>query len=168
MADYLFDDSLKAEQYNTILLLDNQLDKLKKDYTVDLHLLGGTALLFHNIESIVTIDIDCANKLATDVKEVLEPFVSDAAHEVATLAKNYKERLVPYKPNDFKVLRVYLLSIEDLVITKLGAGRFKDMEDLTKTNLLDVCDLRKCMDIITAEFDSATASKLLGKLTSIM
>lgn len=168
MAEYIFDDSLEAEQYNTLLLLDNQCSMQFKDLHIDLYILGGTALLFHGIESVVTIDIDVANQLNASVKEVLEPFVSDAASEVATLASGYKERLVPYKPNDFQCLRIYLLSLEDLVISKLGAFRFKDKEDLTKTSILDSCDLRKCMDIITAEFPVEVASKLLRRLTELM
>lgn len=163
--DWDFNDNLVAEQFNTLLLLDKQFDSARVKPVF--HILGGTALLFHGVESVVTIDIDVANKLTDEIKQVVEPFVSDAASEVAVLPKLYETRLVPYKEDCFKNIKVYLLSIEDLIITKLGAGRFKDIEDLTKTGIFKNVDLGKITSIINAEFPSALASQLLIQLLKI-
>ena len=135
--DWNFGNDLKSEQENTLILLDKQFEN--KQVRPSFEILGGTALLLHDIEHIVTVDIDVANKLDEETRSIVEPLISDAASEVATLAKNYKQRLVPYKKELFKNIDVYLLSKEDLVITKLGAGRYKDVEDLTKkdTELTD-------------------------------
>lgn len=163
---YDYSGSNESEQFNTLLLLDNAF-KANTGVKPVFHILGGTALLFHGISSVVTIDIDTANSLTEDVKKVVEPFISDNASEVATLAKNYNTRLIRYKEDIFKNIEVYILSIEDLVITKLGAGRHKDIEDLTKTDLLKRCDYSTLFSIINSEFETAKASQLLIKLSSL-
>lgn len=164
---YDYTDSNTSEQYNTLVLLDNVLAKHSIRVRPEFHILGGTALLFHGVSAVVTIDIDTANRLTDEVKAVVEPFISDNASEVATLAKNYKQRLVAYKPEIFKNIDVYILSLEDIVITKLGAGRHKDIEDLTKTDLLKKCDYSKLFNIINTEFATQDASNLLIKLSTL-
>lgn len=160
-----FDSDLKSEQENTLILLDQQFES----YPVRpvFNILGGTALLLHGIEHVVTIDIDIANKMDDKVRAIVDPFISDNASEVATLAKNYDKRLVPYKPDLFENIGVYLLSKEDLVITKLGAGRYKDIEDLTKTSILRDIDINKIMEIINTEFPTTVASKLLTQFLRV-
>jgi hypothetical protein len=147
--------------------LDSVFETNKTGIRPVFHLLGGTALLFHGIVSISTIDIDTANRLTDRVRDLVEPFISDNASEVATLAKHYTSRLIPYKPEVFRNMDVYLLSLEDLVITKLGAGRFKDIEDLTKTDIMRRCDFDKLSKIIMEEFDTSTTSKLLIRLSKL-
>lgn len=149
-----------AEQYNTLILLDTEFEKHKNIVKPEFHILGGTALLFHGLGAVVTIDIDTANALSQEVKNIVEPFISDNASEVATLAKNYKKRLVQYNPQIFRNIDVYLLSIEDLIITKLGAGRHKDIEDLKHTDIVDKCDKELVMQIIKNEFNAETSKKL--------
>lgn len=167
MAEYNWSDTPEAEQYNTLVLIDAELKKRECNAKIKLNLIGGTALLFHRIVGISTVDIDVANKLKEDVKEVCEPFISDEASYVATLAKNYEQRLVPYHADEFDCLDVYLLSIEDLIISKLGAGRFKDFEDLTKTDAREHCDFAKLMQIINTELPTKVASEVLGRLSKI-
>ena len=163
--DWNFGNDLKSEQENTLILLDKQFEN--KQVRPSFEILGGTALLLHEIEHIVTVDIDVANKLDEETRSIVEPLISDAASEVATLAKNYKQRLVPYKKELFKNIDVYLLSKEDLVITKLGAGRYKDVEDLTRTSILRDVDINKITAIINNEFDTMTASKLLTQFLKV-
>lgn len=151
--NYDYSDTNTAEQYNTLLLLDETISKKNLNIVVTFHILGGTALLFHGMSSVSTIDIDVANSLSSTVKDIVEPFVSDNASEVATLAKNYKERLIPYKENEFKNLKVYLLSLEDLVITKLGAGRHKDFEDLKLTGIMQNVNYNLLTEIINNEIE---------------
>lgn len=169
MSDYAWDfgENNYAEQFNTLVLLDNTFEGMHLDVIPTFYILGGTALLFHGISTVVTLDIDVANTLSDSVRNIVEPFISDNASEVAVLAKRYESRLVPYKADVFKNIKVFLLSIEDLVITKLGAGRFKDIEDLKRTNILDKCDYQKLTQIITTEFDTMLTSKLLIALESL-
>lgn len=164
LEEYDFSQSNASEQYNTLVLLDHEFGKQKLPVKPKFYILGGTALLFHGIQAVVTIDIDTANRLSKEIKEVVEPFISDNASEVATLAKNYEKRLIPYKPEVFKNIKVYILSLEDIAITKLGAARHKDIEDLAKTPLLEMCNKQKLSDIISDEFDVETANKLMQQL----
>lgn len=165
--DYLFDESNSSEQYNTLLMLDAAFEKNKTGIRPVFHLLGGTALLFHGVTAVATIDIDTANRLSNSVRRIVEPFVSDNASEVAVLASNYTKRLVPYKEDIFVHIKVYILSIEDLVITKLGAGRVKDIEDLTRTDILQRCDFCKLYTIMKEELPCDTCSKLMEKLAML-
>ena len=160
-----FGDDLKSEQENTLILLDKQFEN--KQVRPSFEILGGTALLLHDIEHVVTVDIDVANKLDEEVRSIVEPLISDAASEVATLARNYKQRLVPYKKELFKNIDVYLLSKEDLIITKLGAARYKDVEDLTRTSILRDAEIDDITEIINSEFDAMTSSALLMKLLEV-
>lgn len=160
-----FGDDLKSEQENTLILLDKQFEN--RQVRPSFEILGGTALLLHGIEHVVTVDIDVANKLDEEVRSIVEPLISDAASEVATLARNYKQRLVPYKKELFKNIDVYLLSKEDLIITKLGAARYKDVEDLTRTSILKDADINDITEIINSEFDAMTSSALLMKLLDV-
>lgn len=167
MAEYMHSDSLIAEQHNTLVLLDQAVGQANLSMRPSFELLGGTAMAFHGVTAVFTVDIDCANKQTEIVKKIVEPFVSDMASTVVQLPTNYKERLVEYPNGDFENFDVYLLSIEDLVITKLDAWRVKDKEDLTKTSLLTSCDLSKVVSIINAEMPTARASTLLGRLASL-
>ena len=160
-----FGDDLKSEQENTLILLDKQFEN--RQVRPSFEILGGTVLLLHDIEHVVTVDIDVANKLDEEVRSIVEPLISDAASEVATLARNYKQRLVPYKKGLFKNIDVYLLSKEDLIITKLGAARYKDVEDLTRTSILRDAEIDDITEIINSEFDPMTSSALLMKLLEV-
>lgn len=162
--DYLYDDSCFAEQYNTLLLLDKQLEG--RDVKPIFHVLGGTALLFHKLNAVVTIDIDCANKLSDDIKAVVEPFISDAASDVTVLPKNYESRLVPIMQDKLKNMEVYILSIEDLVITKLYSCRFKDVEDLKCSGLFAKCDTSLLSRIIMEELPTDIAQKIRNNMTT--
>lgn len=164
---YDYSETAEAEQYNTLVLLDLAIGKAKLQSVPQFHILGGTGLVFHNILHISTVDIDTANTLSKEVKAIVEPFISDNASEVALLPKNYQDRLVPYKPDCFSNINVFVLSLEDIIITKLGSWRHKDVEDLSKTNVMDIVDYSKLFSIINSELEPAVASDLLIKLTKI-
>jgi len=164
--NYDYSGTKESEQYNTLVMLDKAFSKQNKVKPI-FHILGGTALLFHGITAVVTIDIDTANRLEEKVKEVVEPFISDNASEVAILPKNYTSRLVPYKNDIFENIKVYILSLEDLAITKLGANRTKDIEDLVKVGLLDRCDYDLMYKIINEELSTHDASRVLITLSKL-
>lgn len=164
---YDFRDNSEAEQYNTLVLLDSVIGKKNLNVKPTFHVLGGTALIFHGVLYTSTIDIDTANALTQEVKDIVEPFISDNASEVALLAKNYTKRLVPYKPEIFKNCEVLLLSLEDVIITKLGAYRLKDKEDITATNVLDLLDVTKMEEILSEEFDTKTAELIRGRFKTV-
>lgn len=163
---YIYEDTNYAEQFNTLLVIDAAFVNNKRGKPV-FHILGGTALVFHGLQFEMTIDIDTANRINDNVKRVVGELINDNASEVATLAKNYESRLVPFKPEVYENIEVYILSIEDLIITKLGAWRIKDRDDLKKSKLLTVCDYDKLYKIMHEELDYDTYSLLLQRLSSL-
>lgn len=166
--DWRLDDSLESEQFNTLVLVDKLFERYPQGIVPVFHILGGTALVFHGVTSVSTIDIDVANRLDSNVKSLVSDFVSDNASEVATLAKRYEMRLIPFHDGDFRHISVRLLSPEDLVITKLGSFRHKDKEDLTKTSIMQMVDYDKLLTIIREEFDDEQIrSRLLVNLASL-
>ncbi|MCM1219024.1 MAG: DUF6036 family nucleotidyltransferase [Lachnospiraceae bacterium] len=165
--EYKTDSSLLSEQHNTLLLVDTIVGQADLAMRPSFELLGGTALLFHGVEAVFTVDIDVANAQSETVKKLVEPFISDMASTVVYLAKNYKDRLIPYPEGQFTNIDVWLLSIEDLIITKLYAWRHKDQEDLVKTNLFSKCNFATLTRIINDEFPVEEASKLLTRLSTI-
>lgn len=165
--EWQLDDSLESEQLNTLILIDKLFEKYPQGISPVFHVLGGTALVFHGISSVATIDIDVANRLNDKVKALVSDFISDNASEVAVLPKNYERRLVPFRAESFTHISVYLLSLEDLAITKLGSFRHKDKEDLIKTDLMKRVNYDSLLEIINKEFDEVTKSKLLVNLASL-
>ena len=166
--DWRLDDSLESEQLNTLILIDKLFEKYPQGINPVFHVLGGTALVFHGISSIATIDIDVANRVNDNVKSLVSDFISDNASEVATLPCHYESRLIPFHAENFKHIQVFLLSLEDLAITKLGSFRHKDKEDLVKTNFLQKVDYEKLIHIIHHEFkDEIVKSKILVNLASL-
>lgn len=166
--NYDFSNSLEAEQFNTLLLLDKVLGDKHLSYIPEFHILGGTALLFHGISSVATIDIDIVNEIKQEVKDAVEPFISDNAKDVTVLPLNYIGRMLVYKPECFKHINVFILSAEDLVITKLAAGRHKDIEDLRTTPILEKCDMAKLRQIIQSELDSDNSKLVMSRLSTLV
>lgn len=165
MKHYLTDTSLYAEQFNSLLLVDDIIKREKLDHKPVFELVGGTAILFHGIKAVFTVDIDCVNRLTKRVKELTDIFISDMASEVALLPEKYKYRLLDFEEDKFEAISVKLLSLEDLVVTKLAAFRSKDKEDLTTTTLLDKCDYNKIQDIICLEVPKSLSNELLSRLS---
>lgn len=160
---YSYEDSVEAEQNNTLLMIDALLAR-ENIHDTALYILGGTALLFHHVTDSVTVDIDVANKLSKDVLEATSPFISDNASEVAVLATNYKDRSIPYHVGDYSHIRVFLLSIEDLIVTKLGSSRIKDLDDLRYSKIMCKCDTELLESIINNELDSNDQTYVKEKL----
>jgi hypothetical protein len=104
---------------------------------VELTVIGGACMLIRNYISRYTVDIDTVTKLEDAVKECLWAYsINNDSIEVATLHPSYMFRLKKLNET-FKVLKVYLISDEDLVISKVGAYRVKDKSDLTESGILD-------------------------------
>ena len=62
MAEYKYDKSLASEQHNTLVMLDAALAKANLAVRPSFEILGGTAMTFHSIDAVFTVDIDLANK----------------------------------------------------------------------------------------------------------
>lgn len=168
MQNYLSDDSLYAEQCNTLVLVNELIKRENLDYKPVFELVGGTAILLHGIESVFTVDIDCANKLTQKVSSIVSDFVSDMASTVVLLPRLYQTRLKLFEREMFDSISIMLLSVEDLIVTKLAAYRSKDKEDLIRTNLIDKCNIALVRRIIERETPIDVRSKLMDRLSFVL
>lgn len=166
-SNYIYEDTNYAEQFNTLLVIDAAFANNHKARPA-FHILGGTALVFHGLQFEATIDIDTANRINENVKRICGELINDNASEVATLARNYESRLIPFHPEVYKNIDVFILSVEDLIITKLGGWRIKDRDDLHKSGLLDACNLDALYKIMHEELDEETYGKLLNRLSVLV
>lgn len=165
---YRLDDTTYAEQFNTLIILDDILSKSKVTDVVEpsFIIVGGTAILFHGIDAVVTIDIDCANKIPDKIKDLCGELITDMASSVICFPKNYEERLVRFEESKIDNMKIFLPSIEDLVITKLHAGRMKDMQDIKKYKLLEKCNYDLLVNIIETEMSELT-DIIMDRLKSV-
>lgn len=164
MRDYINDSGLYAEQMNTLVMLDQSLRECIERPTFEI--CGGTGLVLHGVNGIFTVDIDVVQKMSPAVSALVEPFISDAAAEVAVLPKNYEGRMVPIP--DFDNMDVFVLSIKDIIVLKLQAWRVTDKEDIQKTDVLqriEMADLRK---ILSTEFNEEYGNKLNRRFDEIL
>ena len=161
--EYDYSGTALAEQHNTLLLLDAEFANRKPNVKPVFDVCGGTALLFHGVIAASTVDIDTANKLTDEVRNIVDPFISDNAADVVVLPKNYRSRMLQYKPDLFKRILVYYLSLEDLVISKLAAWRYKDREDLIHTSLVRMANIDLVVKIIKEEVDPDLQAILLER-----
>lgn len=115
-----------------------QMDKLKLTIT------GGSSFLLKGLKNKFTLDIDTISELDEDVAMFLESFaINNHAREVTVLPSGFNERLVKFE-GGFKTLEVYLLSNEDLVISKLGNRCSEDdIQDILDTKILDYVNTEK-------------------------
>jgi hypothetical protein len=124
---------------------------------LELILVGGASFLLKGLSSDYTLDVDNISQVDTDVMEFLNDFsINDAALEVIKISPSYRERMEKLEV-DFNVLNVYLVSNEDLIITKLGRSGRKDLEVLKKSGILNCVNVSLLTQL--AEEVSAKDSK---------
>jgi hypothetical protein len=97
----------------------------------DLYLLGGSGCVLASYTDRATvdfdfIDLDYSARLGKIFK-LLEPF-DMVDYRLATIAPSYKERSV--RLSQFEYLRVYVLSREDIIVSKAGRLNEKDWYDI--------------------------------------
>lgn len=167
MDGYKFTDDNASEQHNTLVLLDTILNGHTFEKRTEFCVCGGTAMLFHGLLDAATVDIDVCNTVDKTVLELVEPFISDAARDVIKLPTKWQSRVVRYGENVFKNFDVYILSLADIVVTKLYAWRYKDREDLKYTSILRNVDGLLLRKIIREELPESISDKLILRLESI-
>ena len=123
----------KEKMLEYLHILDSLLDE---EYRIEL---CGTAVpLLQDYEFRLTRDIDFARRPDIIVTTAAQRYIQEAgayrllfdnqAPGVVCLLEDYEDRLVQIH-DDFKHLKVFVLSIEDWIVTKLEAPKFTDMYD---------------------------------------
>lgn len=164
---YSYDNTIEAEQYNTLLVIDRAIGEQKFNYIPEFHLVGGTALIFHGVSHEMTIDIDTGNRIGRKIKDIVDPLINDNASEVIKRGSRYVERLIPYKEDIFKNIKVYLFSIEDLIISKCATQRNKDLNDIIKTGLVNMANKSLLKQIIEEELNSYDRERVINDLRRV-
>ena len=114
-------------------------DKLSCEYAVQI--CGSASVLLQNYDFRKTFDLDFVKPLDSVVSTVIQKiykekpdiykrFYDDQASCVVCLLEDYEDRLVEIKDN-FKYLRVYVISIVDWMVSKLEAPKFGDLLEYT-------------------------------------
>lgn len=114
-------------------------------------LVGGSALILLGYIARATHDIDIL-ETPRELLQLLDKYdmnINVSAH-MDNFPDDYRERVrkleLPTQKIDF-----YTLSLEDLVVSKLAAGRGKDLQDITGSEILPAIDwerLDACAEMV--------------------
>ncbi len=110
-----------------------EVTKLFKMEPFDIYLLGGGACILGEYTTRATLDIDFVDLGYPAKYGKVFSLLRDydmLEYESTLLSPNYKERAI--KLNEFKYINVYVLSKEDIAISKVIRLAEKDFEDLNE------------------------------------
>lgn len=117
---------------------------------------GGASFLLKGFKNKFTLDIDTITEINHDVLLYLESFsINNSASEVTKLSSTYKDRLVKLK-GKFNILDLYLLSNEDLVLSKIGRLSEDDLFDIEQTGIMEKVD----MELLTTLAEELSAEDM--------
>ena len=126
-----------------------EVTKLFKLEPFDIYLIGGSACMLGEYTTRATMDVDFVD-IGYPAKYgkvfVLLRDYDMLEYESTLLSPTYKERAI--KLEDFKYINVYILSKEDVAISKIIRLADKDIEDLNQ--IIPKCDT-KMINIIIDE-----------------
>lgn len=134
--DYDFEDTLSGFLNSNLWIADRAVGQLCIDAKPIFYLLGGAALCLHDLKIEQTHDIDTANRIEGKVKEAVEGLFDDMASEVVIIPRNYRDRAVRIR-EDLLSIEVYLVSKEDLFLSKALTGRYKDERAIKRSGILE-------------------------------
>ena len=133
--------------YLTIKLKIKHKTKLFKLEPFDIYLIGGGACILGEYTTRATLDIDFVD-LGYPAKYgkvfVLLRDYDMLEYQSTILSPNYKERAT--KLEEFKYINVYILSKEDVAVSKIIRLAEKDIEDLNQ--IIPKCDKKVLNDVI--------------------
>lgn len=161
------DITCMEENLNTLIVFDEYIAQNFPVMHVDMHLVGGSAFLLKNFGTRFTYDIDMVNRLSAQLKEVAESLgISDNASDVVVLPKYYEKRMTEFQYG-FKHIRIFLLSDEDLLISKLGTSRIRDLKDARHSGILLRADIALVRQLINSSYTGDQKDKLLRDLHTV-
>ena len=124
-----------------------EVTKLFKLEPFDIYLIGGGACILGEYTTRATLDIDFVD-LGYPAKYgkvfVLLRDYDMLEYQSTILSPNYKERAT--KLEEFKYINVYILSKEDVAVSKIIRLAEKDIEDLNQ--IIPKCEFYSCHKII--------------------
>ncbi len=142
--------------------VDEELGKIiPKGMKTRLILIGSSAFILKDLLTRATYDIDTFNITDKKVRDVLARYnISDIGARIMTVCENYDHRLE--KVNlPLGNIELFVLSDYDLIISKLGSARPKDIHDIIESGLIFKIDFDRLEEIIREELASVGDPKRL-------
>lgn len=120
----------KEEIYDELSRLNRKLKE--RNIFLTLEIVGGAALIFNNIESIETSDIDTIVRLENEVREICEDLSIDINDEALDYIKNYEDcEFIQDTGRTFSNINISYLCLGDIIKTKIKNCQDEDkMEKL--------------------------------------
>ena len=113
----------------------------------DIYLMGGSACMLGEYTTRATMDVDFVDLGYTAKYGKVFVLLRDydmLEYESTLLSPTYKERAI--KLEEFKYINVYILSKEDIAVSKIIRLAEKDIEDLNQ--IIPKCDIKVLNEII--------------------
>lgn len=135
--------------------VDEQLGKiLPNGIKTQLIIIGASAFVLKGLLTRVTFDIDTLNIIDKKVRDILAVYnICDRGGRIMTICENYDNRLE--KVNlPLHHIDLYVLSDYDLIISKLGSTRPKDIGDIIDSGLIFRIDFDRLAEIVRNELAS--------------
>lgn len=140
-----------SDLLDTLKKLDEEVSLLygDKQESFELYIAGGSGLALLNVIDRGTHDID-AIYASIDILDLLEKY--DINCRIQTYEDlfpyNYQNRLqrldIP-----FRKMKYYVVSLEDIIISKLFAARNTDIQDITNPGVLSSINRERLKNIVT-------------------
>ncbi|PKM82771.1 MAG: hypothetical protein CVU89_04525 [Firmicutes bacterium HGW-Firmicutes-14] len=127
---------------------------IPKGTKIQLIIIGSGSFILKGLLSRVTYDIDTYNISDKKVRHVLAEYnISDMGARVMTICENFDRRLE--KVNlPLENIDLFVLSNYDMIISKLGSTRPKDILDIIDSGLIFIIDFDRLEEIIKEELAS--------------
>jgi hypothetical protein len=135
--------------------VDKKLGKIvPKGLKTRIIIIGSGAYILKDLLLRLTYDIDTYIITDNNVRELLAEYnISDMGGRIMTVCENFDQRLetvnLPLNNID-----LYVLSDYDMIISKLGSARPKDLQDIIDSGLIYKIDFSRLEEIIRDELVS--------------
>ncbi|WP_028309565.1 DUF6036 family nucleotidyltransferase [Desulfitibacter alkalitolerans] len=145
-----------------IIIADTELEEvLQKNERIKLTILGSSAFIIKKYLNRTTRDIDVYITADKRIKEILDNnAINDRCMPIINICEGFEKRVNKVNLN-LKHIEVFVLGDYDLLISKIGTGRPKDLDDIVQSGLIEKIDFNKLESIIKEELATAVNEQRL-------
>lgn len=144
---------------------DVYLQKFNDKIKYECYIVGGGAMLLLGLIPRATMDIDvirCTSKTLIELMPNYDINMNVTAY-LGCFADDYCNRAIKLNL-DTKVIDFYVLSLEDLVVSKLAAGRTKDLKDIRQPEVIKHLDWKKLEELIDYTMEGLISDYSINEL----
>lgn len=135
----------KEDIYGELSRLNRKL--VKEGFTLDLKIVGGAALIFNNISSIQTQDLDTINSLRGEIREICEEASIDINDDALDYIQNYEDcEFIRDEDHNFSNINIEYLSLGGVIKTKLKNCQDEDKMEKLRYLLEDEFEIEMTID----------------------